>query len=193
MKRLPLVPTIIVAAAFALLIGLGFWQARKAPLKDALIARYQQARTLPPIAWPTGPMVGEPPLFRRASGLCLQLVARRAVAGRNSAGESGYSHIVDCRTGVEGPGMSVDIGWSLDPAAGKGWTGGEVRGLIVPDKERRMRLVSAVGFAGLQPSVPPSPAEIPNNHRQYAATWFALAAAAVVIYVLALRRGWSGQ
>jgi cytochrome oxidase assembly protein ShyY1 len=42
--------------------------------------------------------------------------------------------------------------------------------------------------SGLEPSVAPSIAEIPNNHRAYAAQWFLFAATALIIYVLALRR-----
>ena len=118
-------------------------------------------------------------LFRRASGLCLQPVTARATAGRNRKGETGYSHIVDCRTGAEGPGMSVDIGWSADPNAGKGWKGGPVSGVIAPDKRMRMRLVSDQGFAGLEPSAPPSTESIPNNHRAYAVQWFLFAGIAL--------------
>jgi surfeit locus 1 family protein len=188
MTRLPLVPTLVVAAAVLAMIGLGVWQLSRAQWKDALLARYEAAQGLPPIAFPTGPLAGEPPLFRRASGLCLQPVRHRAVAGRNRQGESGYSHIVDCRTGAEGPGISVDIGWSSDPNAGKGWTGGRVSGVIAPDSRTVMRLVSDRGGAGLQPSAPPEVAAIPNNHRFYAIQWFAFAVIAAVIYALALRK-----
>ena len=52
-RRLPLVPTIIVAAAAALMIGLGIWQLQRARWKDALIAQYAAAQKLPPMAWPT--------------------------------------------------------------------------------------------------------------------------------------------
>ena len=123
--------------------------APRATWKEALLARYEAAQSLPPIAFPTAPIGDDLPLFRRASGLCLQPVAMRATAGRNRKDETGYSHIVDCRTGAEGPGMSVDIGWSADPNAGKGWKGGPVSGVIAPDTRMRMRLVSDRGFAGL--------------------------------------------
>jgi cytochrome oxidase assembly protein ShyY1 len=51
-----------------------------------------------------------------------------------------------------------------------------------------MRLVAATAPPGLEPSAPPSIAEIPNNHRSYAVQWFLFALIAVVIYVLALRK-----
>jgi surfeit locus 1 family protein len=186
-RRLPIIPTIIVAAAVVTMIALGFWQLRRAEWKEALLARYEAAQTMPPIAFPTTPIGKALPLFRRASGLCLQPITARATAGRNRKGDRGYSHIVDCRTGAEGPGMSVDIGWSADPNAGKGWTGGPVSGVIAPDKKTRMRLVSDRGFAGLEPSAPPSTDSIPNNHRAYAVQWFLFALIALVIYGLALR------
>ncbi len=187
-RRLPLWPTIVVALAVATMIGLGIWQLRRAQWKDALVARYATAATLPPIAYPTAPFAGEPPLYRFATGNCLEVVARRAVAGENRAGEPGYSHIASCRTGAEGPGMAVDIGWSKDPNAKTSWKGGLVSGIIAPDKEARMRLVADGAAPGLEPSAKPSVDMIPNNHRSYAVQWFLFAAAALLIYLLALKR-----
>lgn len=186
-RSLPLIPTLIVALAVAIMVGLGIWQLGRAREKEALIERYQAARELPAIAFPTLP-VGEPlPLFRRATGNCLEPVSKRVIAGRNQAGESGYVHVVHCRTGAEGPGMAVQIGWSKDPQAGAGWTGGQVRGMIAPDNQHRMRLVAEEPKAGLQPSAMPSVESIPNNHLMYAVQWFLFAAIAVIIYLLAVR------
>ena len=56
----------------------------------------------------------------------------RAVAGENKAGEPGYVQIVDCATGAEGPGMSVEVGWSKIPNAKINWKGGPVSGIIAP-------------------------------------------------------------
>ncbi len=185
-RRLPLIPSILVALAVAAMIGLGIWQLQRAAWKDRLLERYEAARSLEPIAFPSIP-TSEPPLFRRASALCLEPVTLRVTAGRNIKGESGYSHIVDCRTGAEGPGISVDIGWSTDPNAGKGWRGGPVEGIIAPDKRMISRLVSSKGFAGLEPSAPPSTDSIANNHRAYAIQWFLFAGIALLIYGLAVR------
>src|SRR3954454_19640952 len=102
-RRLPLIPTIIVAAAVAFMIGLGVWQIRRAQWKEGLLGRYAQADALPPITWPTVPLKSEQlPLFRHATGMCLKPIGQRAVAGENRVGESGYAHIVDCATGAEG-------------------------------------------------------------------------------------------
>ena len=188
-RRLPIIPTIVVAAAVAVMIGLGVWQLQRAQWKEGLLAQYQQAETLPPITWPTVPLRTEKlPLFRHATGVCLRVAGKRAVAGENEAGETGYAQIVDCATGAEGPGMSVEVGWSKDPNAKVNWSGGPVSGMIAPDRRTRMRLVAATPAAGLQPSARPSIRSIPNNHRWYAIQWFSFAAIALIIYALALRK-----
>jgi cytochrome oxidase assembly protein ShyY1 len=175
------------------LIGLGFWQLQRAGEKQALLARYAQAEKLPPITWPTVPLDNaQLPLFRHATGVCLRPVGKRAIAGENAAGETGYAHIIECVTGAEGPGMSVVVGWSKDPNAKVNWNGGPVSGIIVPDRRTRMRLVAATAPPGLQPSKAPDVSSVspitPAGHRGYAATWFSLAAVALVIYALALRK-----
>jgi len=186
--RWPLIPTLIVAAAVAVMIGLGVWQLSRAQWKEQLLADYRGASKLPPIAYPTAPRTGPPPLYRWATGNCLRPVSRRATAGANRNGESGYVHIVGCATGAEGPGMAVEIGWSRDPNAKWQWPGGPVTGVIAPDAKHIMRLVAATPPPGLQPSAEPSVESIPNNHRLYAIQWFLFAVLALVIYVLALRK-----
>jgi len=188
-RRLPLVPTIVVAAAVALMIGLGVWQLQRARWKEGLLSRYAQADKLPPISWPTVPVKRDTlPLFRHATGMCVKPIGQRAVAGENRSGEPGYAHIIDCATGAEGPGMSVEVGWSKNPNAKVAWAGGPVSGVIAPDRLTRMRLVAASAPPGLEPSAPPSVSSIPNNHRSYAVQWFAFAAIALVIYALAVRK-----
>jgi cytochrome oxidase assembly protein ShyY1 len=192
-RRLPLIPTIVVAAAVAVMIGLGVWQVQRAGWKERLLARYARAETLPPIAWPTVPLkADERPLFRHATGVCLKPIGRRAVAGQNKAGESGYAHIIDCATGAEGPGISVEVGWSRNPNAPINWAGGPVSGIIVPDRRSGMRLVAASAPPGLMASKPPQASSAspvtPAGHRGYAATWFSLAAIAMLIYGLVLRK-----
>lgn len=190
-RRLPIIPTIVVLAAVALMIGLGVWQLRRAQWKDGLLAQYSRAEALPPIVWPTAPIKSDRlPLFRHATGICLRPVGQRAVAGENRSGEPGYVHIVDCSTGAEGPGMSVEVGWSKDPNAKVDWAGGPVSGILAPDSRMRMRLVAASAPPGLEPSAAPSIRSIPNNHRSYALQWFSFAAIALIIYGLAVRKRW---
>ena len=90
--------------------------------------------------------------------------------------------------GAEGPGMSVEVGWSKNPNTAINWTGGPVSGIIGPDRLTRMRLVAASAPPGLEPSAPPSIRSIPNNHRSYALQWFGFAAIALIIYALAVRK-----
>jgi cytochrome oxidase assembly protein ShyY1 len=188
-KRIPIAATLIVLVAVAAMIGLGIWQLQRARWKESLLALYAKAETLPPIAFPTAPTAdSQLPLFRHATGVCLRIAGQRASAGENRAGEPGYIHVVDCVTGAEGPGMSVEVGWSKDPNAKVNWNGGPVSGIIAPDRRTRMRLVAASAPPGLLPSAPPSLASIPNNHRSYALQWFAFALTALVIYGIALRQ-----
>ena len=193
-RRLPLVPTIVVIGALAVLISLGVWQLQRATWKEQMLARYAAAERLPPITWPTAPVIGELPLFRHATGVCVRPVGKRAIAGENRDGEPGYVQIVDCATGAEGPGMSVEVGWSRNPNIRVQWPGGPVSGIIVPDRFSRIRLVAASAPPGLEPSAIPSVENAssitPAGHRMYAATWFALALAALIIYIIAvMKRG----
>ncbi|HVM22782.1 MAG TPA: SURF1 family cytochrome oxidase biogenesis protein [Sphingomicrobium sp.] len=187
-RRLPFLATVIVLAAVGVMIALGAWQLQRASGKEALLARYAQAQDLPPIVWPAQPPRGDQlPLFRHATGMCPRIVARRAQAGENAQGEPGYVHIVDCAAAAGAAGMSVEVGWSKDPNAPLNWAGGPVSGVIAPDRRSGMRLVAASAPPGLEPSRPPSPETIRNNHRSYALQWFAFAAIALLIFGLALR------
>lgn len=188
-RRLPVIPTIIVVAAVAVMIVLGFWQIRRAHEKEALLARLSAAQNLPSVAFPTIPTSDDAiPLFRKAAGTCLRVTGVRTSAGSNRTDETGFLFIADCITGAEGPGMSVELGWSKNPNAKPNWSSGPVEGIIAPDSKSRMRLVSATGLGGLEASAPPSMESIPNNHRSYAVQWFLFAAIALIIYGLALAK-----
>ena len=184
--KFPFLSAAVVAAAVAAMIGLGVWQLHRAAWKKDLLARYEQAPRLPVAAWPTVPGKPDDYYFRKAKGYCLEVAGWRAIAGRNRADEPGWSHIASCRTGAEGPGMQVDIGWSKSSDA-PAWRGGAVAGIIAPDHEYGMRLVAAEAAPGLRPSAPPSLESIPNNHMLYAIQWFLFAGIAALIYALALR------
>ena len=158
----------------------------------------RRPRNCRPIAFPTVPLgTGQLPLFRHATGDCLGVAGVRAIAGENHAAEPGYVQIVDCKTGTEGPGMSVEVGWSKNPNAKVNWSGGPVSGIIVPDRVSRMRLVASSAPPGLEASRVPDVTSIspvtPGGHRGYAATWFSLALAALVIYGLAVGKHLRGS
>jgi len=192
-RRLPIVPTILVALAVATMIGLGIWQLDRKEQKEALLASYAAAAGKPPIGWPSVPPKEPLPLFRSATGNCLSVTGFRTAPGQSVQGEPGFLIIADCRTGAEGPGLPVELGWSKNPNAGHAYRGGLVSGTIAPDSKSRMRLVAATPGPGLMASAPPSPDTIPNNHLSYAIQWFLFAGIAIVIYVLALRGRWQKE
>ena len=188
MKRWPIIPTILVALAIATMIGLGVWQLQRKAEKDALLVRYEAATGLPEVAWPTVPDPDALPLFRRSALMCVRAIKIEAVSGVNTAGDAGFAHVASCQTGgAEGPGARVAIGWSERPQSPK-WAGGPVRGIIAPDGRQLIKLVSTDPIAGLQQLAPPSPEQIPNNHLLYAIQWFIFAFAALVIFILAVRK-----
>jgi surfeit locus 1 family protein len=199
--RLPLIPTILVAAAVATMIALGVWQLRRADEKQALQARYERNLALPPIALPPAAAADESLLYRRATAFCLEVTGWRRTGGKAASGQGGTRFIADCRTGVEGPGFAADLGVSADPKAQPAWRGGEIAGRIVAEPSRaglldrltgkgpppRPMIVAERPAPGLQASAPPA-AEVTNNSLFYAFQWFFFAAAAAIIYILALRR-----
>lgn len=192
MKRVPLVAVLLVLAACGTMVALGLWQLRRAEWKEGLIRQYAAAQNQPAIAYPLVPDPKALPLYRKASAHCLEVMEWTAIGRRNIRGDSGWSHLARCRTGAEGPGITVDVGWSRAPAAPV-WKGGVVSGVIGSDPKSLIRLVSADPLApGLVASAPPSVADIPNNHRGYALQWFSFAAIAAIIFGLAMWRRMRG-
>jgi surfeit locus 1 family protein len=199
--RLPVLPTILVAAAVATMVALGVWQLRRSEEKEALRAQFARNAALPPIALPAGAVADKTLLYRRATAFCLERTAWRLTGGKSAAGRSGTRYIAECRTGAEGPGFVADMGVSPNPRANPGWRGGDVTGVIAAEPSRfslfqrlrgmsappRPMIVSERPAPGLEASAPPS-ADVPNNSLSYAFQWFFFAAAAAVIYGLALRR-----
>jgi surfeit locus 1 family protein len=201
MKPIPVIPTMIVGLCVAAMIALGFWQLDRREQKAVLLARYGAMQSQPPMAFPAIP-IGDNSLFRRAEAFCLEPVGETLAAGYNLKGERGWRHLIACRTGAEGPGFTVDIGWSEDFKTRSTWKGGAVSGIIGPLPDQRsvisrgfaksapqpLLLVATQGDGGLAPSATPSLDGIPNNHLAYAVQWFLFAGIALGIYGLALWR-----
>lgn len=206
MRRLPLVPTILVALAVAAMIGLGMWQLARRHEKLRLIGEYSANPQRPPIAFPRFPVGHDELLFRRASAFCLRPTGWDRQVGRSVRGTSGWQLIARCATGAEGPGFRVAMGVTTDPKFTPQWKGGMVRGRITHAPRanpliarlfgrpapQELMLVSDTPAAGLEQSVPPDTSSVPNNHLAYAVQWFVFAALAAVIYALALRGRWKG-
>ena len=196
MRRLPLLPTIVVAGAVAVMIGLGIWQLQRSAWKDRLLAEYAGAASLPavdldPLLDGEGPV---PPLsFRRVLITCNARDAEPDVrAGRSAADVSGQVYIVPCRPGASGLAgrIRVNAGWADRPDAVRRLSlGGIVAGHLGPvEGDGPVTLTAAAAVSPLTPSQPTRIENIPNNHMLYALQWFFFALAAAVIYVLALRK-----
>lgn len=187
----PVVATVVVLLAVALMIGLGFWQLARKAQKEELLARYaaalgEEARVPFP---PQG--AGTLVLYRRARFDCQAIAGLwDSVAGRNARGEAGYVHIAHCDTGPGGAPALVQLGWSRDPHPPQ-WDGGRVEGRIAPF-HKITRLIVDPPEAGLEANARPDPSEIPNNHLAYAVQWFLFAGVATIIYALALWRRQKG-
>lgn len=201
-RRWPIIPTIVVLAAVATMIALGVWQLQRKAQKEALIALYQRNMAMSAtVAYPDLPPVPDAMLYRKSSVACLEAVRWDQRSGTDRKGAQGIRMIADCRTGAEGPGVLIDMGTAEDFTPPK-WTGGIVQGTIVPGPEQptvverltgnampaRAMLVADVPAPGLRPSAVSSAADTPNNHLAYAGQWFLFAAAALIIYILAVRR-----
>ncbi|WP_121118508.1 SURF1 family protein [Croceibacterium ferulae] len=184
-RRVPLLPTIVVAAAVALMLVLGVWQLRRAEWKGDMIARYADAETLPPVAWPDDGAAREAALYRPSSFTCAVVLGMRETAGRSAKGQSGWAHVAKCRL-AEGGEAEVALGWSAAPTPPV-WDGGRVTGTVAPAGEGA-RLVADPPQAGLEVLARPDPKALPNNHLSYAGQWFFFAITAAVIYAMALRR-----
>ncbi|MDE2563479.1 MAG: SURF1 family protein [Sphingomonadales bacterium] len=190
-RRIPIIPTLLVLAGVSTMIGLGVWQLHRKQWKEGLIAQYQAARAGGgEVSWPTSPAELESALFYRSRVDCLQVTGFDALSGRSSADQPGWSHIAHCR--LRGGGTAeVALGWSNGPAQ-PAWSGGEVTGWVTEGLSGA-RLVADPPQAGLAPlerAGPPDPT--PMGHLSYALQWFAFAFAATVTYALALRKRLAG-
>ncbi|HEX4848572.1 MAG TPA: SURF1 family cytochrome oxidase biogenesis protein [Novosphingobium sp.] len=202
LKRLPLIPTVIVVAAVLVMIRLGLWQVERMHEKDALLLRYAQAQNLPVIRYDG--TIGDPRnLFRRVEGTCRRVEGGGMMAGRNAAGDVGWAHAANCAAiapakpgeeqmdGWKSAEVQVVIGWSREPREVR-WAGGPYTGVLAPGAGDSVRVIADPPLAGLEANAKPDPRDIPNNHWSYAIQWFLFALVALVIYGLALRKRLAG-
>ncbi|WP_016746765.1 SURF1 family protein [Rhizorhabdus wittichii] len=202
MRRIPVLPTLVVALAIAAMVALGIWQIRRAHWKEGLLASYRASRNAPDLY---GVPAGADPdaiAFRHAHILCRVTTKETLLGGTDASGRTGFRAIVGCAL-IDGRVIMADLGWrAIDarpalPAVGARIEG---RGLLIPDEVLARRVLGKTagavplllvldrGVQGLSPSVPPSIETIPNNHISYAVQWFLFAGVALIIYALALYR-----
>lgn len=184
--KLQPIPTILVALAVAIMIGLGVWQLGRADEKAQLIAQYEKVVDLPAMAWPLSVDAVNPPLYRRSRFTCTNVTNWRQTSGRSADDQAGLVHVATCRVaGSDSATAQFVAGWSKAPLT-PDWSGGEeVTGIIAPDGGAVIRLVADKAVAGLANVAPPSPEDLPNNHLAYSVQWFLFAAIAVIIFLLA--------
>ena len=184
--RIPIIPTIIVAAAVVVMIALGFWQLDRKEEKEALLARYATAaRDSGSIPLPETPEERMANLYRPATAICDRVEGQEVVGGRNRLGTIGWVQLVDCLD-PDGIPFEAAVGWTAEPAVAP-YSGGPINGRIGGAREGT-RLVSGGQEEGMMMVPPPDPNNVPNNHLAYAGQWFFFALTALVIYILALRR-----
>ena len=198
MRRLPVLPTILVAAAVALMIGLGVWQFQRAEWKNRLLAEYSAASQLPPLdldPWldKAGEQAALPPLaFRRVTVTCrANALAPQLRGGRSRDGVGGYSYFLPCRPGAQGLAgkLVVNAGWSPMPKEDLRLSAmGRTEGRLGAIGEDRIVLTRSDAPPPLRPSAELGIENISNNHLVYALQWFFFAATAAIIYGLALKR-----
>ena len=196
LRRIPVIPTIVVMIAVGIMIRLGFWQIDRMHQKEALLVRYAAANQFPPFALEHLPSDPRVLLYRRVSFKCFQVEGGSDLAGRNLRGEVGWAHATRCTTvaldsnslqGWKEAEIDLVLGWSKD-VRNVPWPGGNVTGTIAPGAGDAVRIIADPPLAGLQANARPDPKDLPNNHWSYAIQWFLFSLTALVIYGLALRK-----
>ncbi|WP_299191852.1 SURF1 family cytochrome oxidase biogenesis protein [uncultured Erythrobacter sp.] len=191
-RKLPVIPTVLVLAAAATMVWLGFWQLGRADEKAALIAEFEERSTDTEIHEIVGG--NDRLVYRNVRLSCDQPRDWQAVAGRSDRGQSGFAHRFVCNIETlfsydvpPAPPIVTyaDIGWSNSPQQ-PDFNGGNVEGVLVRLGDD-FKLVASEPLAGLQPLAKPDPNDLPNNHLAYAGQWFLFALTALIIYGFALR------
>lgn len=206
MRRLvPL--TLTAAAAFAILVSLGVWQLHRLSWKTALLAQIDAAEAHPAIPWAPGL-----PDFAKVR-IKGHWLPQQALFGSEVRGPTLGAQLVGVLQPDDGPAVVVDRGWiaSLPPpptgaAEVEGWMHPPAEpGWFTPADDpaaRRFytldaqRIAAALGVGEVRPFVlvalgpagQPDPARglprPPNDHLNYAFTWFGLAGALLGVYLV---------
>ena len=203
----PVISTVVVGLAIAIMLALGFWQLDRLGEKERQLVQLAANFDAPPVAYPILGPVDETLLFRQSSVTCLSVSDWKVEAGKAANGVTGFRYIAQCATGAEGPGAQIVIGVGDKPDLKPSWNGGAVSGWITFAAEdsgllaRLMGhnspntavLVAKKGLSGLKDPAIPNVNSVPNNHLAYAIQWFLFAAIATGIYAILLWRRFKGH
>ena len=88
-RRIPIVPTLLVCVAIAVMIALGIWQLQRRGEKESMLALAASNVSRPAVAFPKMPPVPDELLFRPSSVHCLRVVGWQVEAGRAADGSAG--------------------------------------------------------------------------------------------------------
>lgn len=185
-------PTVAALPVFIALLGLGTWQVQRMQWKEAVIAERAARLAAPPIEVAK---IGPESEFRRVRATGTFANARTIfLEGRMHEGRPGYHAVTPLMLRTGGP-VPVDRGWvetrvappSVGEVAVEGFArkGGKPSGWT-PDNDPARNVwfyVDAPYYIDTGP-----PPELPNNHLQYAVTWYGLAAALAAIYGVLISR-----
>ena len=173
-----------------ILIGLGVWQIERRAWKAELLVTLAQAQRGPPLD--VDALAGGGDLsFRRLRARCDPAPAiPRVTGGENRSGRGGSLLIVPCRHAGPATRLDVVAGWQARPRpVAPIALISPVTGFLVRDRDMASYLLVAdESPPGLAPAAQPSLDDIPNNHLQYAITWFSFALILSVIYAITARR-----
>lgn len=194
MRRLPLLPTLLVLLAVPAMIGLGVWQLRRAEWKEALLADLSTNINAPLIDKPAE-LSGRADMlsFRRVRTVCRDIRPWPPSAARSVTGQAGYRQVIWCHEGTGAP-LLVSLGVAADPsvriavAPGTRFSGPLVPRAVGSPDDPPFLLVAERPAPPLVAEAPPTIDAIPNNHLAYAGQWFFFAATLVVIYGFYLRK-----
>jgi cytochrome oxidase assembly protein ShyY1 len=182
----------MVALAIPTLIGFGLWQLQRAEWKEALLAEYAANSRAPLLDLGSGPIPDDAQFRSVRVAITCPPGPPIVRAGRNQAGQIGYSHIARCRVGSTP--VLLDSYWAPRPSPD--WFGAEddydvvdqAQGILVRQSSGEWLLVLAPSQSAQESSAPPGIDTIPNNHRSYAVQWFSFALILAIIYALYVRR-----
>jgi surfeit locus 1 family protein len=170
LKRLPLIPTLLVLAAVAVMVRLGFWQLDRMHQKDAMVAEFTAALESPSAEFDLNrdQLIDYPDPYVPVTVHCTSAGPDRPKSGRNLAGEAGWAHVFACRyTSPRGKQAEVRViaGWSKAPLVAN-WQGGKVSGIVAPESmtERwKWHIIADPPLAGLAANARPDPPTSPTT------------------------------